>query len=77
MGSKMSIKRLLFLLTVFIIFFSFNMNVKAATAGKCIYCGYTSGQSCNVYVKLTQSKDGKITYKYKTKELINTKLEEK
>ena len=68
MLNKLCIKRVIMLSIFFILFFSFNIEVMAAATGTCEYELTGEGENANGYLKLTQDKNGKHTYKYKVKD---------
>lgn len=63
MNKVINIKNIILIICSFIIFFSFNIEVKAATAATCEY----RSSKYDLFVQLLQSESGKFTYKYKTK----------
>ena len=69
MRNKLYIKRIIMLISIFVLFFSFNVEVRAATAGTCEY--YNS--KAKLYIRLKQDANGKFSYKYKKKKSNNWK----
>lgn len=62
MYKNINIKKIILLLTAFIMFFSFNIEAKAAEKATCEYC--VDKRGC---IQMNQKKNGNFSYKYKKK----------